>query len=92
MPLTRKAGPPPGRCRMNDALEEAANHLEMFRAIMDEILPIGWKVHAVGFCQLGTENGILAKMVEETDQTDAHGMLATIVQILAGKGGGDAVH
>lgn len=75
-----------------EIVAEASLHLEQFRDLMNAALPCGWRMSVVGFEEIETEHGFLARLVGG-DALDASAMLETVVA-LAQKHGGetDAIH
>lgn len=75
-----------------EIVAEASFHLKQFRDLMNSALPDGWAVSVVGFEEVETRHGFVARLFDG-DALDASAMLETVVA-LAQRGGGNtnAIH
>lgn len=76
-----------------EMVAEASVHLEQFRDLMNAALPQGWRMSVVGFEEIETEHGFLARLVGGGDALDAAAMLETVMALVQRHGGqADAIH
>lgn len=76
-----------------EIIAQASIHLEQCRDLMNAALPQGWIMSEVGFENVETRDGFLARFVQSQDALDTAAILEALIELTLQNGGkNNAIH